>query len=234
MNPRNVAYSAAFATAVMLSSCSSSKSDASATSTTTKAEASTSTTERSLTSTTSALSTASTSANASGSPTSDRELEALLVTDVPAGFELEPDGVGDTGPSDLAKAARDDDTPGVAEVLRREGFVRGYQRVWVGPDGAEIIVFVYQFQSVTGAEADFERDKPEVADGAPPGASRFTVEGLPADRTVGLAAMSEDGAAAVVLFTTGVYNVQVVANGPGLPGLEERASAIAKDQNARL
>jgi hypothetical protein len=37
-------------------------------------------------------------------PRSFAELEALLVKTVPTGFIAQPDSVGDTGPSDLAKA----------------------------------------------------------------------------------------------------------------------------------
>jgi hypothetical protein len=34
-----------------------------------------------------------------------------VISSVPVGFVAQPDAVGDTGPSDLAKAARDDGQP---------------------------------------------------------------------------------------------------------------------------
>lgn len=162
------------------------------------------------------------------------ELEARLVTVVPAGFEQQDDSVGDTGPSDLAKAVRDDDDPRAEQVLRSEGFVRGYQRLWIGPDDAEIIVFLYEFQTATGANADYERAKASLSDQTPPGATSFTVRGIPANKSTSVAAASDDGTAAVVLFTTGVFNVQVVCSGPRLTGLQARVSAIARDQYSRL
>ena len=229
MTVRNHVCAAALTAALVLSSCSST-SDGAASSTTTTPD-----TLSSAAPATGPTGSSTTPPPASkAAPTSDRELEALLVTAVPAGFVLQADDVGDTGPSDLAKAVRDDPSPGVEEALRKEGFVRGYQRLWVGPDDQEVIVFVYQFATVAGAQADFERAKPELTEQAPPGAAPFPVEGLPADRTAALAATSEDGAAAVVLFTSGVYNVQVVCNATSMTGLQERVSAIARDQHARL
>jgi hypothetical protein len=163
-------------------------------------------------------------------PATASDLGRRLVTRVPAGFVLQPDDVGDTGPSDLAKAVRDDPSPDAEEALRSEGFVQGYQRLWVGPDDAEIIVFVYQFGTEAGAAADFRRSKAALADEALPGATEFTVSGLPAGQTNAVTGSSGDLSAAIVQFTTGVYNVQLVCNGPASSGLQSRVSAIAKDQ----
>jgi len=157
-----------------------------------------------------------------------------MVTEVPAGFILQPDDVGDTGPSDLAKAVRDDPTPGAEEALRAEGFVRGYQQLWVGPRDTEIILFVYQFETETGAQADFQRAKANLAADGIPGAKPFTVSDLPAGRSNAVSGSSADFAAAIVQVTSGVYNVQVVSNGPSPAGLEARASSVAKDQLNRL
>ena len=226
MKARNAACAAALIATLVPSSCSST-SDRTTASATTTSSSSTKATDR-------ARPSAVTPAGTKVGPSSDSELAALLVTTVPTGFTQQADDVGDTGPSDLAKAVRDDDTPGVADALRKEGFVRGYQRLWVGPNDAEIIMFVYQFGSATGAQADFDRNRPNVVRQAPPGSAPFPVDGLPAVGTAALAAMSEDGAAAVVLFTTGVYTVQVVCNAPSSAGLQERVSGIARDQYARL
>ncbi len=204
---------AACVAAVVLSSCSSSKSDP------TSADPAPTTDV----------------AASSGVPASDRELEALLVTTVPGGFELQPDDVGDTGPSDLAKAIRDDPTDGGEQALRDEGFVRGYQRLWVGPADAEIIVFLYQFETPAGAQADFERSKAFLDDEEfLPEATPFTVDGIPAAESAAISASVPTAAVALVQFHTGVYNVQIVTNGPVIQGLQARVSSIAKDQLARL
>jgi hypothetical protein len=156
-----------------------------------------------------------------------------MVTEVPAGFILQPDDVGDTGPSDLAKAVRDDPTPGAEEALRAEGFVRGYQQLWVGPQDTEIIVFVYQFETATGARSDFRRTKANLAEDGIPDAKSFLVSDLPGESNA-VSGSSADFAAAIVQVTTGVYNVQVVSNGPTSAGLEARASSVARDQSTRL
>lgn len=164
---------------------------------------------------------------------STQELEALMVTEVPAGFVLQPDDVGDTGPSDLAKAVRDDPTAGAEEALRSEGFVRGYQQLWVGPRDTEIIVFVYQFETETGAQSDFRRAKANLAEEGLPDVKSFTVSDLPGESNA-VSGSSADFAVAIVQVTTGVYSVQVVSNGPSSAGLEEQASSVARDQSTRL
>ena len=67
----------------------------------------------------------------------------LLITSVPSGYAQQPDSVGDTGPSDLAKAIRDDGSPDARAVLTQDGFVVGYQRLWRTADKREIIVFLF-------------------------------------------------------------------------------------------
>jgi hypothetical protein len=167
-------------------------------------------------------------------PGSAAALAALLVSAVPAGFVAQPDSVGDTGPSDLAKAARDDGSPNAAVVLHSEGFVQGYQRLWEGPKSAQIIVFLYQFATPAGADRDFQRSKKGLPSTAPPGSTSFTVDGLPADKLAAMTGSAPDGSAAIVMFTTGIFNVQVVCNGTASAGLQARAVQIAQDQYQRL
>jgi len=217
MRLRLLPFTVVVAASLVLGSCSSSKDDNAAPGTTAAGAGSTTTAEP-----------------APVGPTSDRELEALLVTAVPARFALQPDDVGDTGPSDLAKAIRDDPTPGTEEALRSEGFVRGYQRYWAGPSDAELVVFVYQFETPAGATADFLRGKGVLSAGMPRGSTPFTVDGIPAGDSRGIIGSSPDMSVAIVQFTTGVFNVQVTCNGPAAAGLQERASTIAKDQYDRL
>jgi len=167
-------------------------------------------------------------------PASNDELASRLVTVTPSGFVVQPDQVGDTGPSDLPKAARDDGAPGAAQALRSEGFVRGYQRLWTGSADAEIILVVYQFETPAGAAADFQRAKPELTKLVTTGVAPFTVEGLPPSQAAAIAGTSQGVSAAAVLFTTGVFVVEVTCNGPILTGLQERASTIAREQYGRL
>ena len=73
-----------------------------------------------------------------------RVLEPLIVEDVD-GFRQQPDEVGDTGPSDLAKAIRDDGEPDAEPTLQGDGFRAGYQRLWVNDTDEELVLFVYEF-----------------------------------------------------------------------------------------
>jgi hypothetical protein len=79
------------------------------------------------------------------------ELAERLEISVPEGYILQPDEVGDTGPSDLEKAIRDDGEDDAREVLTRTRFVRGYQRMWSRSEDDEIIAYVYQFADNAGA-----------------------------------------------------------------------------------
>ena len=165
------------------------------------------------------------------------QLAAQIITSVPAGFVLQPDHVGNTGPSNLAKAVKDDGTAGAKEALTTEGFVRGYQRLWSGPAQAQIIVFLYQFASSGGARQDFVRGTKQFSGTPPPSihVNKFSTA-LPTAQSLGIAGTGQgnSGAAAVIYFTTGVYNVQINCIGPTLPGLQARVTALAADQLSRL
>jgi hypothetical protein len=194
---------------MLLGACSSSSSKSSDTSTTTKL-------------------------NAHGVPRSSKELESLIVTDIPAAFVKQPPEAYDTGPSDFAKAVKDDGEPNAATMLRSEKFVRGYQRIWIGPEHAQIIVFIYQFESASGARKDFARTQRGYNSKPPAGAHRFAIPGLPPGTAVGAFGTAEDGAGALVFFTKGVFAAEINVNGPRPGGLQERAVAIAQDQYRRL
>src|SRR5687768_7539691 len=79
------------------------------------------------------------------------ELSKALQISVPDGYMLQPDEMGDTGPSDLEKAVRDDGEDDARDVLTRTRFVRGYQRMWSRSEDDEIIAYVYQFADHAGA-----------------------------------------------------------------------------------
>ncbi len=161
-------------------------------------------------------------------------LEALLLTNVPAGFTQQPDSVGGTGPSTLAKAAKDDGADDAGAQLAKEGFLRGYQRLWENAAGDQIILFVYEFATTDGAKQDFARMHPRLQSIAPPGSVPFAIPGLPPDLSGGVAGSSASLSAAVADFTTGLYNVRIACNGASPDGLQDRVIALALDQAARL
>jgi hypothetical protein len=164
------------------------------------------------------------------------ELAARLPTTVPDGFVQEDDDVGDTGPSDLEKAVRDDASDGAQEALVAEGFVRGYQRLWTNPEGDELIDFVYQFDTPEGAAADWSRQKANVEAEPTEGVNPYTPSGLDPQSSYAYAGTNGGSSFAIVATTKGVYHVQVVASGEGtdVELMKSRASALMAEQLARL
>jgi hypothetical protein len=176
-----------------------------------------------------------TTATTSNVPSSFAGLAGRLLAHVPAGFVVQPDAVGATGPSNLAKAIRDDRTPTGAVALRSERFVRGYQRMWRGPGDSAIIVFVYQFANATGASQDFSRDRPRLKQAAPGGRS-FTAVGIPKASSTGIEGPAQHTHVSVILFHTGPFNVQVVTTGPTATDLHTRvplSPQISTDASAQ-
>ncbi len=147
-------------------------------------------------------------------PAAAAALEARLLKDLPSGYQQEDDRIGDTGPSDLAKAVRDDGSDNAQELLTTEGFVAGYQRLWTrGADDA-IVDFVYQFKTAAGARASVQRMVTAAAQGDDTHTvTEFPVPGIPGAR--GFAAHSSEGDKAIVAFARGVYALQIVVNGAG-------------------
>lgn len=170
-----------------------------------------------------------------GVPGSFRALEALLITDPPAGYSQQPDSVGDTGPSDLAKAIRDDGEADAKQALISEGFVRGYQRMWATASGSDqIVVFLYQFASAAGATGSYGRwvslESPSGSD-----TTIFTPTGLPKGYSVGLSGTSGGSTGSIVLFASGIFAVQVdVATSGSEHAARTLANTIAIDQLRRL
>jgi hypothetical protein len=169
-----------------------------------------------------------------GVPGSFHALEALLITDPPAGYRRQPDSVGDTGPSDIAKAIRDDDEADAKQSLIAEGFVRGYQRMWATASGDQIVVFLYQFASAAGASGSFRR---WVSLEAPSGSDTtvFAPTGLPKGQTAGLSGSGGGNTGSIILYAAGIFSVQVDVTSSG----SERAARIlantvAVDQLGRL
>ena len=160
------------------------------------------------------------------------ELSAFQPDGIPLGFDLQPDDVGDTGPSDFAKAVRDDGFPDAESTLREERFLRGFQWLWVnGSRSVELISFLYEFCDETGAAAHNERSVEVEAE-----LDRFEPEGVP--DAVGLSKSDADVSIARVLVTRGAFSLLAVAAGEvdaiEVDQLEVLATDLAENMVAQL
>ena len=155
------------------------------------------------------------------------DLSRALDLTVPDGWTVQPDSVGDTGPSDLEKAVSDDGGDDARDVLTRDRFVRGYQRMWSrGND--EIISYVYQFADHAGA-ADYTTRLTGDTGGNSSGFSVPAIAGA-----VGVNGADPPFATSSVTFVKGPYSVQLVVNAASPDELQALASALAEEQFARL
>ena len=170
-----------------------------------------------------------------GSGTASPETEALvprLLTEVPAGYEQQPDNVGDTGPSDFEKAVRDDGSPDARQVLEADGFVAGYQRLWTKDEEGTIIDFVYRFSAPSGAEHYRDRTLAsfrEEIEGAE--VTELSVPDVPGAR--GVRVIEDDEHTAVVFVTRNGILGQVVIIGPDA-ATDTVPVALARQQYERL
>lgn len=164
---------------------------------------------------------------------SSADLAKALTISAPDGYTLQPDNVGDTGPSDIVKASKDDGDADAQEFLTRTGFVRGYQRMWSRSDNDDFVIYLYQFGAPAGAAEYTNR---LAADATAPAAgvtmNRFELPDV--SGAVGVNATGKDFATSSVTFVKGPYSVQVVVNGKTLTGLEPLATALAEEEYSRL
>ncbi|HET9771291.1 MAG TPA: hypothetical protein VFS16_10410 [Acidimicrobiia bacterium] len=163
-----------------------------------------------------------------------KELEESLDISVPEGYQRTPDNIGDTGPTDLEKAVRDDGAADARDVLTQARFVRGYQRMWTGAsEDDEIAAYVYQFADTAGALAYTNRLNASVV--APAEGVTVTPFDVPNIHGATGANIAEtDFASASVTFVKGPYSVQMVVSGAKATGLESLATALAEEQYSRL
>jgi hypothetical protein len=162
-----------------------------------------------------------------------QDLAKALNIAAPEGYLLQPDQVGDTGPTDLAKASRDDGGDDAQDFLTRTGFVRGYQRQWMRTAGDDFVVYLYQFGNNAGAVEYTNRLTTE-ATTATPGMTieQFAVPGI--NGAVGVNASDPTLASSSVTFVKGPYSVQIILNAKKLTGLQSLATALAEEQYSRL
>jgi hypothetical protein len=164
---------------------------------------------------------------------SDDPLEQLLIESLPQGFVQVDDELVDTGPSDLAKAIRDDGEPDAEQVLSDAGFVRAYQRLWETEDQSGlIIVFLYEFSDPNGAAAYAERALQLIEGNAAVTPVEFDVEGIPG--AVGRRLSDETGVSSFIVFTSSNYLVQIVVVDTEQAASQDLAQQLSVDQFARL
>jgi hypothetical protein len=160
------------------------------------------------------------------------DLEKVLDLAVPEGFVRQPDSVGDTGPSDLEKASRDDGGDDARDVLTKTRFVRGYQRMWTR-SGDEIVSYVYQFADTAGAVEYTNRlNTDSLAPTEGVSISPFDVPNVTG--AVGVNTSEPTVASSSVTFVKGPYSVEIVVSGPTPTGLEALVTALAEEQYSRL
>lgn len=163
-----------------------------------------------------------------------KELEETLDISVPEGYERAPDSIGDTGPSDLEKAIRDDGAADARDVLTKTRFVRGYQRMWTGAsEDDEIAAYVYQFADTAGALEYTNRLNTGIL--TPTEGVTVTPFDVPnIHGAVGANIAEPNFASASITFVRGPYSVQMVASATESTGLESLATALAEEQYSRL
>ena len=161
------------------------------------------------------------------------DLAKAITISAPDGYILQPDQVGDTGPSDIVKASRDDGANDAQEFLARTGFLRGYQRMWSRSESDDFVIYLYQFGDSAGAAEYTNRlttDATTATSDVTVG--QFLVPGI--NGAVGVNANAKAFATSSVTFVKGPYSVQVVVSGTSLTGLQPLATALAEEQYSRL
>ncbi len=156
------------------------------------------------------------------------DLDILVGETVPSGYLLAPDSVGNTGPSDLMKAANDDSTPGARPAMVAAGFVRGHERFWSGPGTDRQIVWLDEFKTAAGAQAYARHAVPTFyapLDGTP--MTPFNVVGIAG--AFGVHGRGSRSSTAVVRAAHGIYVVEAISIA-GAGEVDQSAAAVALAQ----
>ena len=167
-------------------------------------------------------------------------LSTLVLNTAPPGYTLQPDSVGDTGPTALAKAARDAFRIDARQSLVQAGFVRGYQRLWRSVDATgtaldQDFIFLYEFDSPEGAQQFAEHWRQTLLEtkGKAP-LDSFAPAYLPG--AVGLKTQDAKvgGSTGVVIATKGVYAIEARVNGGPATDQSGPATQLALAQSQLL
>jgi hypothetical protein len=140
--------------------------------------------------------------------------------------------VGDTGPSDLAKAISDDGEADAEQFLTDGRFRRGYQRLWSNAADERVVVFVYEFCDVAGATGYGERGAQLIAASGRE-VDPFATDGVGSGFTI----ESDNLVAAFVVVPADARLVEVIAyaaSGSDRAIVQRRAIDLASAQLARL
>jgi len=162
-------------------------------------------------------------------------LGSLILADVPSGYTRQHDADADTGPTDLAKATRDDVDPSGATALKSAGFQCGYQRMWAGGGGLDAnSVLLYRFATPQGAQQFVEHWRSELQ--LPSNGLNLTTfdPALPPPAYGVRGDYANTASTGAVVFAKGPYAAQVVVHGPAGADQTLPAIALANAQNARL
>jgi hypothetical protein len=187
----------------------------------------------STTATTTTASTSSTSTTPSTIASAYASIAALMLTDAPSGFLIQPDRVADTGATNLAKALQDDVSRDAGNVLRGAGFVRGYQRAWVDATGVrQNVVYLYEFATPQGA-ASYAAHRSATIASLP---SRGPVKEFPAflAGAVGWHSESAVSSFGAVVVPKGVYYVEATSSDGAKVDQSNFAIMLADAQLKRL
>lgn len=176
------------------------------------------------------LPTAPTIAAVTSTTPATAEVEALLLTDVPAGYQPAAENVGDAGPVDLAKAITEDGGADARDALSTAGFETGYQRVWVNDQEEEVVAYLYRFADAGGAQRYATRLMQ--ARTVEEGFRRFPVAGIPGANA--FAGDVETGTSTVVIYAKGVHVVQLIVNAAVAQPQQTVATRLAAEQYTRL
>ena len=141
-------------------------------------------------------------------------------------FAVQPDAAYDTGPSDLAKAIRDDGSPDAGKVLRAEKFVRGYQRIWIGPRKSADHRVRLPVRMRTGARQDYTRERDVPLEAASRGV-QVRRDATPRRPGTGRSRIGQRRRRRTYSSPPGCSTSRSTATARSSPGLQARSSAIA-------
>jgi len=161
-------------------------------------------------------------------------LEALLITDVPGGYTVLADDVGDTGPSDLAKAIKDDGAADAEQQLAAEGFVAGYQRAWSNSSDDRLLIDLYEYREASGAAAWYARYLVSARKAQPPGTIDLTVSFPGSDQGAGFSGTAQGTTFVPLVAQVGTFVVRVTSYGSEEVDHQALATPIMDDQISRV
>jgi hypothetical protein len=155
-----------------------------------------------------------------------------VITKVPNGFGRFPSWGGP--PCLDLQAATNTETAAYRRALKADGFIRGYERLWLNARTDLIDVLLYQFATDSGARIHATRAS-SAAKNKQPGATAFDVPGVPG--ATGLVAINNAGTVAVVITHVGRLFVAVSCGGKDRSRAQaaaEQAVHFAQQQYVRL